>query len=394
MELQYSAVSVEGLFKERNTIFGQKIATKGLVFELKCESSVPRVLILDEVRLRQVLINLVGNAIKFTDAGKICLRASAVESCCESKSRVELTIEVEDTGIGVPDSQKDKIFGAFEQIDGQKTIKYGGTGLGLAITHRLVSMMQGGICVAGEEGHGAIFRFKLHNVEIAAMESLNVETDNPLDVQRVCFEPATILIVDDIDYNREMLTVYFRTLNFSFIYAVNGQEAIEQARRHHPDMILLDMKMPVMNGYEATRRMKADERLNTIPVIAVTASALKQDESTIAELCDGYLRKPVSRVEMVRELMRFLPHEAGKAEVVMDEKIVEGPVVIPPGAELKKLYHHAMVGDMDELSQFAQTLIAKDERLHPFVRKLQQLAARFQDSDILNMLDKSMKNTG
>lgn len=333
LELQYSAVSVSSLFEELKIIFEQKIAEKGLDFMLEIEEQLPSVLILDGARLRQVLLNLLGNAVKFTDAGHIRLGVTSI--CCDSEnqSQVDLMFEVEDTGVGILTDAQQKIFEPFEQMQGQKTVEYGGTGLGLTISRRLVEMMGGQISVASEPDNGATFSVMLPAVEVASVEVFEKASKNGLNADIILFEPANILIVDDIDFNREMLAVYMEEWPFIIHEAKNGKEAIEQARLHSPDLILLDMKMPLMGGYQSTEIMKQDENLKVVPIIAITASALKEDEERISKLCDGYLRKPVSKNDLTQQLMRFLPceqvmkptamtaavHDAGGQEISLED---------------------------------------------------------------------------
>ena len=308
LDLQYSALSVTSFVEELRFIFEQKIDDKGLTFLLEIDEQLPPALILDEIRLRQVLLNLLGNAVKFTDAGHIRLGVTSGLCDSETQSQINLVFEVEDTGIGISTDAQQKIFDPFEQTKGQKTVSFGGTGLGLTISQRLVEIMGGEISVESEVGRGSTFRVTLPGVEVAAIEASDKIGEAGLNADLIRFEPAKILITDDIDYNREILAVYMENWPFTIYEAGNGQEAIEQARRHLPDLILLDMKMPVMNGYQAVEMIKQDEQIKAIPVIAVTASALKQDEENISRLCEGYLRKPVSRNDLIEQLMRFLPY--------------------------------------------------------------------------------------
>lgn len=306
LELQYSATSIAGLFEEMRIIFEQKILNKGLRLIIELSDTIPKALILDEIRLRQILINLIGNANKFTSSGHILISASATEK--SSENRVDLNLEVKDTGLGIPENQQAKIFEAFEQIKGQKIKDHNGTGLGLTISNRLIEMMNGEIRIESEVGKGSTFKITLFDVEISHTEALSVKEEKELNYQSIIFEPATILIGDDIDYNREMLATYLQDWDFTFLHAENGKKVIEQTKKYQPDLILLDMKMPEMDGHETSAFLKKNPTLKTIPIIAVTASALKQDEEIIAKLCDGYLRKPVGKAELVRDIMRFLPH--------------------------------------------------------------------------------------
>lgn len=332
LELQYNAVSIHLLLQEMLTVFEHKVKDKGLNFIVDCDKSVPSSLILDEARLRQILINLISNAIKFTSHGHIQLSVHACEAVEQTKSQIDLLIEVEDTGVGIPDDQQEKIFDAFEQTKGQKTVQYGGTGLGLTICSRLAEMMCGSIEVNSEVGKGSTFSMTLHNVEKGAIKAGTEQNENRIDFSSVTFDPATILIVDDIDFNREMLSTYLQDWNFNIVLAENGKEAIKQARQFRPDLILLDMKMQVMDGYEASEKMKADEDLRNIPIIAVTASALKQDEEVLSRFCDGYLSKPVSKSDLVTELMKFL----SSTKLVSHSEIAR-PVTEKPGHSFRIL---------------------------------------------------------
>ena len=349
LALQYDGTSVQSLFKEMQTIFQQKIADKGLNFIVEVNEQVPTSLILDEARIRQILVNLIGNAIKFTEQGEIRLNVSIQNTDIDTHSRVDLTIEVQDTGVGIPKNQQSKIFEAFEQTAGQKTAEFGGTGLGLAITNRLVEMMDGEITIESELGEGATFRVHLKGVEVAATEALTTKQSKQLDFDTITFEPATILIADDIDYNREMISTYLDQWDFNLIEATNGREAIEQVQAHHPDLLLLDMKMPVMNGYEATEKLKADEKLEIrkgmklLPIIAVTASALKSDERKIATICDGYLRKPITKSDLVTKLMKFLPCSVVNNVPQSLEEQNQQPGTIPLTSETLKNFPQLLV---------------------------------------------------
>ena len=216
LELNYSATSIVSLFKEMESIFKQKVADKGLGFTVEIDSDIPNFLILDEGRIRQILINLIGNAVKFTKTGGISLRTSCRVCSVPPRSNLELTITVTDTGVGIPLSQQQRVFTAFEQVAVQQSAQYEGTGLGLSITSKLTEKMDGEIFLESEEGKGSSFTVILHNVEIASTEQQSPK-NKYLNSEEVIFEPATILIADDIDYNREMLTACLEEYNFTFL---------------------------------------------------------------------------------------------------------------------------------------------------------------------------------
>ncbi|MFC1467332.1 response regulator [Verrucomicrobiota bacterium] len=302
LELQYGAVSLDSLLDDLTLIFAKKAEDKGIYLKGNVSPDMP-IAILDEMRLRQILINLIGNALKFTDHGFIRLDASCT-FYDKTRSSMALTIQVQDSGIGIPKDQQGKIFESFGQTSGQKTAKYGGTGLGLSICQRLVELMGGTIRVDSEEGKGSTFIIELHDIEVASTEGLSEKSTS----ESIQFAPATVLLVDDIDYNRELLRINLEQWGLGILEATNGLEGVKLAHKHKPDLILMDMKMPVMDGYDATRTIKSDAELKDIPVIAVAAYAFAQDEAKISELCDSYMQKPISANNLARELCRFIPH--------------------------------------------------------------------------------------
>jgi CheY-like chemotaxis protein len=218
---------------------------------------------------------------------------------------VTLMLEVSDTGIGIPKEQQEHIFGAFAQVAGQSTRKFGGTGLGLTITKRLTEMMHGAITVQSEPGQGSTFRFTFPQVTITELaESDAIATDGQGDFNQ--FAPATILAADDVALNRALVAGYFEGTAHRLITATNGLEALEQAAKHRPDVILMDMRMPELDGHATTQRLKANAALKDIPIIAVTASSFREEEAKARRICDGFIRKPFNRAELIAELKRFL----------------------------------------------------------------------------------------
>jgi signal transduction histidine kinase/DNA-binding response OmpR family regulator len=313
LELQNEALDLYSIFNEIRQIFSHKAKSKGLQFYLDMDSSLmEHGVVLDQVRLRQILFNLVGNAVKFTHKGYVALAAKKKKA--NLGPGFELIVWVKDTGIGIADSQKDRIFEAFKQQSGQKTARYGGTGLGLAITKRLITMMGGEIAVKSKLRVGTVFRVILSNVQT---------TENPravpmagLQSAAICFEPASILIVDDIESNRSLLNGFLAGFDLTIIEAEDGQQAIERARLSRPDVILMDMKLPVLDGFQATRILKTDPELAAIPIVAISAAAMKEDESLIKSAgCDGFLAKPIRKSKLIEELARFLPHSVSQTQV-------------------------------------------------------------------------------
>jgi CheY-like chemotaxis protein len=321
LDLEYVPVDVHMLFMEMKHIFTPKIKDKGIDFIIEMDNTLPDMLILDEIRMRQVLLNLVGNAVKFTEEGYVKLSVHN-EFPDEDRSKLDLVFSVEDTGIGIPEDQIGLIFNAFEQQKGQVYTKYGGTGLGLAITEKLINMMKGEISVTSEVGKGSLFTVKLKNIHVASVSRTELINENPINVDTVVFKHASILIVDDVELNRNLVNQYLAPYDFIIYEAENGQEAFDCVKKNKPELVLMDMKMPVMDGFEATKRIKEDQDTRQIPVIALTAAAMKQTEEEIKKLCDGYLSKPISKVEMITEMMKFLDHTVMEEEN-LDERTAE-----------------------------------------------------------------------
>jgi signal transduction histidine kinase/CheY-like chemotaxis protein/streptogramin lyase len=346
MELEYEAVQLGPILNEIKHIFLNKAKEKSLDFLMEVDPDLPGIILLDSLRVRQVLMNLVGNAIKFTDRGYIKLGAHPVKpvltgSNVRQDNRLDIVFSVHDTGIGIPEDQYQAIFEAFKQQVGQRSAKYGGTGLGLTICQRLVEMMNGEITVQSEEGKGSTFRVTLKNVTVSTGLK-ETEINIKPNVENIRFKKALILVVDDSESNRGLLMEYLVDSPIDFIEAEDGKEAVDMAKQYRPDAVLMDMKMPVMDGYEATRILKGDEELKKIPVIIVTASALREQRSKIEKAGgDGYLSKPVSQSDLVIELMHFLPYvtseSAGTPEMKVKEPITTTPDPLSPEAREKFL---------------------------------------------------------
>ncbi|MCP4345078.1 MAG: response regulator [Desulfobacterales bacterium] len=315
LELNYEAVNPRSIISEINQVFSSGARDKGLNFYLTVDFLLPETLFLDAVRLRQILFNLVGNALKFTETGYIKL-VLAKRYTDKDRKTLDLIFSVQDTGIGIPENQKEFIFDAFSQQIGQNPSKYGGTGLGLAITRRIVEMMGGSVSVKSEVGKGSIFQVRLKNIEVASAETS--EAHKEINADSLKFKQALILIADDIESNRSLLKGFLESQDISIIEAENGIEAVNLAKWSQPVLILMDIKMPEMDGYEATRIIKTDEDLKDIPVIALTASAMRDDKIKIKNAgAEGYLSKPINKTELFAEMMRFLPcfdEESNQAE--------------------------------------------------------------------------------
>lgn len=303
LEIQYEEVSLVPILNDIKTIFLQKAKDKDLDLKLTIDPNLPSFVVIDEVRLRQILLNIVGNALKFTHKGyiEINLQVSNFKD-----NRCDLKIDVKDTGIGIPKEQQSKIFESFVQQNGQSNRQYGGTGLGLAICLKLIKMMRGNISLESYENIGSTFSIILDNLESVDNKK---EIENIEQLDNIEFEKSTILIVDDIELNRKLVIESLENKNMTFYEASNGQEAIQMVKDKKPTLVLMDIKMPVLDGFEATKILKKDKNYNEIPIIALTASIRAKEIQDLTQLFSGYITKPVSNRILIKELKRFLPYK-------------------------------------------------------------------------------------
>jgi CheY-like chemotaxis protein len=323
IELQYSYIDTFSLFDEMKTIFLLKIKEKGLKFILDINKNIPVTLYLDETRTRQILINLIGNAIKFTEEGHVKLSVKAINLekdtiAGKPVEYVDLIIEVEDTGIGIPKQSLEKIFKPFEQQEVQSTKKYGGTGLGLTISKKLVELMNGELTVTSELGKGSTFKIVVKNVQISHTKIVTDEKDI-ISSENIKFNEATIIIADDVENNRKLLSGLLKEQELKVYEAENGLEALHLVNSIKPDLIITDLRMPEMDGYELIKEIRKIPALKKVPVIATSASVMKHDKIKVEKHnFDGFIFKPIQINELLIELSKYLPHKI--QEVKKEEK--------------------------------------------------------------------------
>jgi PAS domain S-box-containing protein len=284
---------------------------KGLQFTVQVASDVPRFISTDEAKLRQVLLNLIGNAIKFTTEGSVTLRVSNATGYGREReadsSTARLLFEVEDTGIGIAPEQARTIFDPFVQAREGQPIKEG-TGLGLAISRRYVRLMGGDIRVESVLHKGTIFRFDI-DVDLVGPADV-VETEQ--SVHKVIglapgSPPYRILVVEDMEESRLLLRKLLESVGFEVREAVNGQEGIEEFQRWKPHLICMDMRMPVMDGYEATRRIKASDQDGRAKIICISASSFEEQKGiALSSGCDDFVRKPFRETDIFEAMSRHL----------------------------------------------------------------------------------------
>jgi signal transduction histidine kinase/CheY-like chemotaxis protein len=296
-------------------LFSEPAAKKGLKLECHAAENLPHALLLDRIRLRQILINLVGNAVKFTDKGGVEVRVAWEKQ--QTSSRVTLVIEVQDTGVGIPQDKLDAIFKPFVQAGAHREKEKQGTGLGLSIVKRLTEIMGGTVTVASVMQQGSAFHLRFPNVPISARLPAS---DKPSPAGEVNFNelrPATLLVVDDNETNCQLIAGMFAGSHHHLFFGSSGEEAVAKARELKPDVLLLDVRMPGMDGEEALAEIRKTPGLEFLPIIAVTASSLTHQEDFRKERFSGFVRKPFSKRELFDELADFLPRNP-RAEPAKD----------------------------------------------------------------------------
>ena len=327
LELQYSSVNLSQLCYSLDVMFGSLAREKGLNFDVMIDEKLPKGLKLDEVRIRQVVTNLLSNAIKFTDQGKVELNIKVIQ---KQDNFIDISISVSDSGCGIPEKDKNKIFGAFEQSPGQQRQEYGGTGLGLAISKSLVELMNGTIECESEESKGSTFTVNMYGVEI--LDSPLKRPRKDVKVKIPDLRGKVILIAEDISFNRELLKGYLQETHASLVFASDGVETIEKCREINPDLILMDIKMPKMGGIQAASIINNIPDFKNTPIIFITASAMINEYDQNKIYCDSLLSKPVKRDDLLSEIQKFLQEEESSENITekidLDEVIEDNSNII------------------------------------------------------------------
>ncbi|MCE5185155.1 MAG: response regulator [Planctomycetaceae bacterium] len=310
MEIHSAACRIDEVLSEIESMLRPQAIAKQITFDvLQCDF-VPETLYIDAIRVRQCLTNLINNAIKFTHEGHVFVSLSLLNV----NDQPYLQFDVEDTGIGIAADKLEMIFDSFTQADGATTRKYGGTGLGLAITRRLAELMGGRVSVVSEIAKGSVFSLLLPagvqwpDVETAMWNKYQIVdefNEMPDTVKGTNMYNGKILVAEDNPSNQKLITILLQKIGLEVTIAEDGGKAVEKCVSETFDLVLMDMQMPNMNGYDATRELR--KRGVKTPVIAVTANAMMGDEDKCIEAgCDGYISKPIDRAKLNEIVGQYL----------------------------------------------------------------------------------------
>jgi signal transduction histidine kinase/DNA-binding NarL/FixJ family response regulator len=398
LKLDLADVALEPFLRTVTNIMRVKAQEKSLQFRFEARD-LPAGVRLDPKRLRQILLNLLGNAIKFTDTGSVTVRVQADAAVAQAvagtdAARTRLRFEVEDTGIGMTEEQLARLFQPFEQLAEPKR-REGGTGLGLAISSSLVELMGGKAQVRSEPGKGSRFWFE---IEVPVVDIL---TGRPISRKAPTSYTGArrkILVVDDVVPNRSMLVELLSNLGFTVSDAADGHEAVQQAQRVVPDLILMDLVMPVIDGFEATRQIHKTPGLERVPVIALSASAGPEEQAkSSAAGAAAFLAKPIDHDALLQTIAEQLQlhwtYDELPATLPASEP-VPGTWVMPPPQELEQLYQAALAGSMRDIQRLANHVRSLGEAYAPFAARLSMLAEDYQSRALLQLLTECREAAG
>ena len=303
LEISPQPTDLIHLVNEIKMLYEEKALKKGISIVVNTSEDFPNILRLDEIRIKQIVFNVVGNAIKFTQKGYVQINIDHIN---KSDEKGDLIMSIEDTGIGIAKEYHDTIFEAFKQQAGQINRQFGGTGLGLAITKRLVEKMGGHINVQSELSKGSVFTITIPNVEYNLAE---FPRNNLLTIEgNIKFKNATVLVVDDIYTNIETAENFLYQLGLKVSTAENGEIALEFLKHSIPDLILLDIRMPDIDGFEVAKRIRENPKTAHIPIIAYTASVFSSEKIEFSKHFNGALYKPVKKSELMAVLAKHLEY--------------------------------------------------------------------------------------
>ncbi len=399
MDLYPAAVHLPNFLNDISAIIHERAEQKDLIFTYDLPDNLPTGVLADETRLRQVLLNLLGNAVKFTDSGKVALHVSCREPEAGDKETQTalLRFEIEDTGVGMTPEQQENVFQPFVQV-GDAQHRTGGTGLGLSISRRLVQAMGGEIQMKSEAGTGSSFWFEialpvivLETAPAAAPEG--VISGYRFTEDRGESRPVKVLLVDDKPYNRAVLAAALEPLGFEITEASNGKEGVEQARAIHPDLVIMDLVMPVMTGFEAIQviRQTMPELRETV-ILATSASVFEKDRraSSLAG-CNAFLPKPVDMVQLFGLIAAHLKLIWIYQKQEPDTGVTtttDATLVAPPPEEIVAMRELLQRGSLRQLRERALQLGQNDPQYKPFGDILAQFTREYAEDKIRALLDR------
>jgi PAS domain S-box-containing protein len=399
LELNPSEFDLPKLLQSITDIFQLQVRAKDVELIYQPLTTLPTTMYGDEKRLRQVLINLFGNAVKFTDRGNVSLTVNVQP--CEPNHNYKVRFEITDTGVGIDPDKLEDVFLPFQQA-GDRSRRYSGTGLGLPICQKIVEMMGGNLHVESRLNEGSTFWFEIELTEV------------PNHIQPILIDSQTItgylgdrrkiLVVDDKTENRMVLNDLLTPLGFIVAEAIDGYDCLTQAQSFEPDLILLDMVMPQLDGHETTKQLRQLPMFEKTAIIMVSASAFNQDRSlSIAVGCNDFIAKPIDPDTLfytMRSLLS-LEWEYDDSNIFDDTEIsisnvkmeaIAQPMIVPPNLTVERLLQLARMGDILAIQDEVVLLQETDSTFSPFANQVLDYAREFQIKRIREFLELQIHN--
>ncbi|HSH04542.1 MAG TPA: ATP-binding protein [Anaerolineae bacterium] len=375
------------------TLSRMRAEQKDIQLHYAALTDIPEGIEIDAKRLRQVLLNLLTNGIKFTEQGSVTLELSAYPT--DNPNEMRLSFAVEDTGVGMTSVELEQVFTPFEQV-GDQTKQSEGTGLGLPISQRLVHLLGGELQVDSQEGEGSRFYFDLvvPLVEVLSETTVSSPLGQINGYRTAQNSPLHILVVDDKDYNRSMIVHLLEPLGFVVTTAENGAEAMVKAEQELPDLIVMDLVMPQVTGFEAAQKLRQNPATEHIPIIAASASAFERDkEASLTAGCNAFIAKPIVAPALFSLLADLLPLTWTYVNPQRGKVVEEAPalVTVPPMESLLAVYELARAGRVRQIKEWAQNMMTKNPEYRTFAQQILTFVTAYQIKPLISFLEKYME---
>ncbi len=388
LKIEMSPTKILEFIKSLERIYRPKAEAKALAFSFITDENFPKFMVIDSLRLTQVISNLIDNSLKFTNSGFI--KVTFNHSPSKTQNKVNIKIAVEDSGLGIPKEEWPVLFEKFRQPKGQSYKKFKGSGLGLSICKKITQLLGGDIHIVEKDGAGTLFVIDLPEITLAQESDFKTEEF----IEEYVFEKSKVLLVEDEKIIQDLVKWNLKAFPIELIIANNGKEGINMALIHSPDLILMDIMMPNMDGIEAIELIRVYENLKKVPIVVISAILGTEVDKKISHLVSGMLKKPVLQRELYKELAKYLPHKIKKISTKEKEGVQEEPIPDSIKKEFKEqffsklndLYETMSILDGKKLAEEI-SLFAKSKNISSLLTWTQEFKTSIDKFDIKNIKD-------
>ncbi|MDX2471197.1 MAG: ATP-binding protein, partial [SAR324 cluster bacterium] len=388
LEINRDNIDLMQIINDAGQIFSQKLEEKDLTFDVFNDPNMPEIVKLDEVRLRQIIINLLGNAVKFTDNGGITCTVKTKEN--KNPKFINLEIKIADTGIGIAEEQKQIIFEAFTQSAGQKQKQYGGTGLGLAICKKLITMMGGELSLVSKIDKGSTFTIQLLDIEVVEEKAYNVAVSDSF-IESLVFTPANILVVSPKEKFFALISLYLKGFsNLELIHASDEDEACQLALNSTPDLILLDCQVEESNCVNFQEKFQKNKSTLTIPIILFIGTNTEQTWHSNKAKFDGLLMEPLVKNELIFTLHKFIPTKKVSLSFAKQSTFTEQTSHQGTNKQLKTLLENLQTQIYPEFETIKGSFVIN--KLESMAKDVESLAKKAQYEPLVEWAQKCLSD--